>query len=211
MEKNWIDTPLYAISDWLMKLAYINLLWILFTFLGLVVLGFMPATVAMFTIIRKLMVEEEEFPIFKTFLSIFKSEFLKSNLLGIVLGGVGYILYIDFLYLGSIDGHLHSFLSVALVLITICYIAMTLIILPIYIQYDLKFSQYFKHAFLIALINPHIIIFMAVGIVAIYYIFNFLPGLTMFFFGSGFAMLILWCTFLAINRIESKKESLETT
>ncbi|RKL67123.1 hypothetical protein CR203_11465 [Salipaludibacillus neizhouensis] len=210
MEKNWTDTPLYVISDWLMRLAYINLLWILFTFLGGIVLGFMPATVAMFTIIRKLIVKDDQVPIFKTFTRVFKSEFLKSNILGVILGGTGYILYIDFLYLGSIEGYLHSFLSVALVLIAVCYVATVFIILPIYVQYDLKFSHYFKHAFYIALINPHIIIFMAVGVSAIYYVFNFLPGLTMFYFGSGFATLSLWCSLLAINRIERKKESLET-
>lgn len=211
MGRNWTDTPLYAISDWIMRLAYINLLWILFTFLGLILVGFMPATVAMFTLIRKLMLKEDKVPIFKTFFRVFKSEFLKANALGAVLAGVGYILYIDFLYLGTIDGYLHSFLSVGLVLITICFTAIALIILPVYIQYDLKFIQYFKHAFFIALINPHIMIMMAVGIVAMYYIFNFLPGLTMFFFGSSFAVLSIWCTMLALQRIEKKKEALEAT
>ncbi|WP_416147390.1 YesL family protein [Salipaludibacillus sp. HK11] len=210
MAKSMTDTPLYALADWVMKLAYINLLWFLFTFLGLIILGFMPSTVAMFTVVRKLLLKDD-IPIFKTFYRAFKKEFLKSNLLGFVLGVVGFILYIDYLYLGTTDGYIHSALSVGLILISICYIAITLIILPIYVHYDLKFIHYFKHAFFIALISPHIIIFLAVGIVGIYYVFNFLPGLTMFFLGSGVATFSMWCTLMALHRIEKKKETLETT
>nr|WP_052044317.1 DUF624 domain-containing protein [Alkalihalobacillus alcalophilus] len=75
MQRSWADSPLYTISDWIMRLAYINLLWLLFMIIGLFIVGFMPATVAMFTVIRMLLMKEESVPIFKTFLT-----FLKRNL-----------------------------------------------------------------------------------------------------------------------------------
>src|SRR5699024_8438852 len=43
----------YRFSVWTLRLAYVNFCWILFTLLGLVLFGFMPATAAMFSIVRK--------------------------------------------------------------------------------------------------------------------------------------------------------------
>jgi uncharacterized membrane protein YesL len=44
-----ITKPIVTLCDWVAKLAYVNLLWFLFTAAGLLIFGFMPATVALFT------------------------------------------------------------------------------------------------------------------------------------------------------------------
>lgn len=206
MQRNWTDSSLYTVADWVMKLAYLNLLWILFTFLGLLIFGFMPATIAMFTIVRKLVMNEECGNMFKTFASIFKKEWIKSNTIGLILLVVGYILYLDFLYLGTIEGMVHSVLSVGLIVISICYLAITVMIFPVYVHFKLPFKQYFKHAFLISIINPHIMIFVAAGITGTYYLFNFVPGLTLFFCGSLLAAFIMWSAILGFNRVEKKQQ-----
>lgn len=48
----WRGT-LYRYMDWGMRLAYINILWLGGIILGLGVVGFFPATVAMLSVIRK--------------------------------------------------------------------------------------------------------------------------------------------------------------
>ncbi|MBO1911160.1 DUF624 domain-containing protein, partial [Microvirga sp. 3-52] len=55
------------IAHRMIELIYINILWILFTILGLGIFGIFPATVSMFTIVRKIIVKEEKFKIFNTF------------------------------------------------------------------------------------------------------------------------------------------------
>ncbi|MGY0702716.1 DUF624 domain-containing protein [Bacillus subtilis] len=39
--------------EWIMRFAYTNLLWLFFTLLGLGVFGIMPATAALFAVMRK--------------------------------------------------------------------------------------------------------------------------------------------------------------
>ncbi|GAA3329844.1 hypothetical protein GCM10020331_079970 [Ectobacillus funiculus] len=59
--------------------------------------GFMPATVALFTIVRKWLMKEIDIPIWRTFLTVYKkmnSE--KSNILGLILAVGGALIYVDF-------------------------------------------------------------------------------------------------------------------
>ncbi len=39
--------------EWITKIAYLNLLWLGFTLLGLIIFGIFPATAATFTVARK--------------------------------------------------------------------------------------------------------------------------------------------------------------
>src|SRR5699024_9512825 len=64
------------------KLAYLNLLWLLFCVLGGFVFGWAPATVSLFTILKK-WTEKKDLRIFRTFFYTFKNEFIKSNVSGL--------------------------------------------------------------------------------------------------------------------------------
>src|SRR5699024_2683932 len=86
----------YRFSVWLTRLAYLNLLWIAFTIIGLGIFGFMPATTAMFAIARKWLHGEVDIPITKTFWQQYKASFFQTNILGLLLGGVGYLLVVEF-------------------------------------------------------------------------------------------------------------------
>src|SRR5690625_7635570 len=79
----------YRFTVWVVRLVYVNLLWILFTVIGLGVLGIMPATAAMFAVVRKWLRGEDDFPIFTTYKDAYKEEFLKANLLGYILAIIG--------------------------------------------------------------------------------------------------------------------------
>lgn len=58
---------IYHISNWIMRLAYVNFLWILFTLAGFIVFGFFPATIATFAVVRKWIFDTTDIPIFTTF------------------------------------------------------------------------------------------------------------------------------------------------
>src|SRR5690625_7886567 len=81
------------------RMAYVNLLWIFFTILGLGVLGIIPATVSLFTITRKWVMSEQDIPVFKTFWQTYRKEFIKSNMLGVILFEIVFLLYIDLAFL----------------------------------------------------------------------------------------------------------------
>lgn len=79
----------YRISEWIMRFAYVNILWIAFTLIGLVFLGFFPATASLFAVVRKWIQGNNEVPIFSFFWTNYKSSFLKSNILGISIVIIG--------------------------------------------------------------------------------------------------------------------------
>ncbi|MFA9556724.1 DUF624 domain-containing protein [Evansella sp. AB-rgal1] len=62
MDNKGLIGNLYRVSEWLIRLAYINILWMLFTIVGLIILGIAPATATVFTIIRKWFMETRIFP-----------------------------------------------------------------------------------------------------------------------------------------------------
>src|SRR5699024_5867832 len=88
----------YTLANWIMRLAYINVLWIAFSLVGIIIFASFTATIRMFTAIRKWIQGDGDIPIFMTFWATYKKEFLKSKLLSLFLSLIGYILYIDFIF-----------------------------------------------------------------------------------------------------------------
>lgn len=192
---------LYTLTEWITRFAYVNLLWIGFSLLGLVVLGIRPATLAMFTIIRKWLMGESEIPIFRTFWNSYKKEFLKSNGLGIVIVLLAYIIFIDLSYI-----KLDTIIQIPLYLIIFAIVMTILYIFPVYVHYNITFFQLFKNAFFIMMVNPLSSIMMLIGFAALFFVMKFLPALLFFFGGSLSAGIIMSSCYLAFQKIEKKQK-----
>lgn len=207
-----ISSKLYTFLNLIYRLAIINLLWLCFTVIGLILFGFFPATVAMFTVIRK-EVLKEDMPIFQTFWSTYKQEFLKSNLLGLILVVIGYILYIDIVFLKYISGAI-QILYIPVLIMCIVYILMLLYIFPVYVHYHVTIAQVIKNAFLMMVLYPIITFLMIIfGLVVSYIMFK-IPSSIIFFSGSIISYIIMWCANIAFQKntekLEKKAESLST-
>ncbi len=72
----------YRFSDRFAKLVYVNILWIAFSLLGGVVLGFAPATMAMFAVTRNWTRGGEEWSLFRLFWRKYRQEFWSANAVG---------------------------------------------------------------------------------------------------------------------------------
>jgi uncharacterized membrane protein YesL len=196
---------IFRFSEWAMKLAYLNFLWILFTILGLGVLGFMPATVATFTIARKWLKQEEDIPIGKTFFSTYKKEFLKSNGIGFILAMIGMILYVNVQYLNVIENPIIHIVIVSFIfMMSIFYGILILYIVPVYVHFDLKLSQYFKYALMIGIMNIPLTILMILSIYLLYLFLMFIPGLIPLFVVSMLALVIMGISYYAFYLIEKQ-------
>lgn len=191
----------YKLCDWIMKLAYINLLWIVFSILGLVVFGFFPATIAMFVIVRKMLMGDFDIPVFKTFWESYKKDFIKGNLLGLVLLVLGYFLYVDVHLLKNTSGLINLMYYPAL-LICIGFVLTVFYAFPTFVHYDVKVHQVLKSSFIIMLMNPLSTILMAMGGIAIYLLMTTVPGLIPIFSGSTTAVIIMWSSFFAFSKIQ---------
>lgn len=197
----------YQLCVWVTRFAYVNVLWILFTLLGFVLFGVMPSTVAMFAVIRKWVNGDSEVPIFKTFLEVYRVEFLKSNILGYVFLAVGAILYIDLYFLRTQEGLVNLFLTYGILVLFFIYFVMLLFIFPIFVHFELKFKQYITWPLIIGVIHPIVTIGMIIGtIVAFYVLFKMLPALALFFGGSVMAFILMWGSTQTFAKFESAKE-----
>lgn len=201
MEMEGLAGRFLRICEIISRLAYANVLWIIFTVLGLGIFGFMPATVALFTVTRKWVMGDRNIPVFKTFWNTYRKEFFKSTLFGIVLIAIGYIIYIDLAF--SPTGGLFTLLRAGLFICGISYVILLLYIFPIYVHYDWKKRLYIKYALLLGISYPHYTFLMVAGIVALYYLCVSIPGLIPFFSVSLLAYISMWSAYKVIQKMES--------
>lgn len=196
----------YIICEWVMRLAYLNILWLFFTIVGFIVFGFFPATTAMFAVVRKWLMKETDLPVFKTFWGYYKSDLVKSNLLGLVILIVGYILYIDITMLRNASGVIQIFYIPSLI-ITLGFVLTVFYMFPTYVHYDIGILQVAKNSFFIMVLNPMSTIMMFIGSTIFYYLLKGVPGLAPFVSGSAFAYLVMWSAILAFSKIQRKQEA----
>jgi uncharacterized membrane protein YesL len=197
---DWMG-KLLGICQWITRLAYINLLWLLFMILGLFVLGAAPATVAMFTLIRKWIMGESDLPVFTTYWETYKKEFWKANSLGFILAGISIILYLDWRLISSLQGSLYPILMGCLIGVFFLFLVLTLFIFPVYVQYEYKTLQYIKTAFLLGISYPLYTMVMISAAICVSAISIFFNGVGILFFGSGLSLAFMYISNLLFVKI----------
>ncbi|MCI2257116.1 YesL family protein [Domibacillus sp. PGB-M46] len=197
----------YGAMEWIAKFAYINLLWIGFSLIGLVVLGFFPATISMFTIIRKWLMGDTGIPIFRTFWTTYKSEFIRSNGLGLLIVVVAGLIVLDLVFMKNLGNSFISVIQIPLYIIMFAAVMTMIYLFPVYVHYELKLAQMIKNAFLMMLINPLENLTMIAGIVAVFFVVKFIPGLGFFFGGSLTAAIIMATCYPVFEKMEKKRRT----
>jgi uncharacterized membrane protein YesL len=208
MHFNGVINKAYTGCEWVMKLAYVNILWVLFSLSGLFLFGMSPASVALFTILRKWLINETDIPIFRTFLDTYKKEFIKANKIGWLMAMIGMFLYIDFKFIINMGATIQYVLSVPLLIITILYFITMLYIFPVYVSYELGMVQYIKNSFYIGIINMHITILMIAATFLLGILYTYIPGVVPFFSVSLVALIVMIGAKQSFQRIEEKQKKL---
>lgn len=198
------------IPEWIIKFAYINVLWVCFSLLGIIIFGLFPATTAMFAVVRKWLLGEGDLPIFKTFWTFYKKDFLKSNFLGLVLFLIGVALYIYYQLFQQTAGNHLEWIHYLLLAVTFLY-AMTLsYAFPVFVHYEITVFQVIKTSFLTMIVSPMSTIMMVAGGIIVYLAMTTFPGLIPIFGGSLVSFLLMWSTHLSFSNIEQKKKRLSS-
>ena len=187
-------------AEWLTKLLHIQLIWILFCLIGLVIGGIFPATFSMFAIIRKWIIKQDDFPVLKTFMRTYKKVFIKSNILGygMILLGFSIYYYIQ----------LFSTISIVLVAVTsmfgLVYLMTSLFIIPVYVHFNISLPEVIKHAGIIAVSHPLHILLMVLSLIAFWYIMLLLPAMLPFIGFSFLSYVLMFIANTAFTSIERK-------
>nr|WP_309101484.1 DUF624 domain-containing protein [Fredinandcohnia onubensis] len=170
------NDKLNRFGEWVIRLVFLNFLWIGFSILGLGIFGVFPATSAMFSVLRKWFIGNDRVKISAEFFSYYKKDFWKSNGLGYFLLILAVVLWTDYRFVSSI-ANLGMFSLGYVLLIFLVFSLLSLCVLfPIYSHYHLAFFQYIKNAILFPLTNILSMFLLAALLSVIQFIFNQLPG-----------------------------------
>lgn len=187
-----------------LKLIYVNVLWILFTLVGLVAFGIFPATGALFTVTKKLMDKEKNLKIFQTFWNAFRKDFFVLNGVFLFFLIIGYFFYFNVKFLSINEGKL-QFLYPVLALIGTAYFISLLFFFPVFTHFKLRFWQYLKQTFLIAITSPKELILIVLTGAIILTVIYFLPGIIPLFLGSVFAYISTVLSHKAFEKVRLRK------
>ena len=228
MEMRGLMGGFYRISEWIMRLSVINVLWIvcsipfffvvfsffvqpevqvsmelvkqwLFLLAILAPFTLIPSTAAMFTVARKWVTGDPDVPLLKTFFRGYKENYLQSMLGGILLEIIGILLYINYTFYSGHTG-LTKLLSFVFLLLLFLLLAVFLNYISIMVHFHMKLWQVLKNAVLVTIGNPFVSISMIIMNVVIIYISFKITFLIPFFMGSLMAI----ATFFQFHRSYEK-------
>jgi|SRR5699024_239794 len=178
------------LTHWIVKLAYLNILWLLFFILGGGIFGWAPATVGLFTVLFKWK-NNEKCVIFPTFFNIYKREFVNSNLCGVLILFFTALFLVNFRTLFQLPvTKISSLFLIGNGSLFILFILSLLFFFPIYIHYSGKLRVIVQKLFLITLGNlPFVVLVLILSFIWVSVLFRF-PGLIIFFSVSIFALIV---------------------
>ncbi|MER2048413.1 MAG: DUF624 domain-containing protein [Solibacillus sp.] len=194
----------YSFGVKLLKIIYLNFLWLFFSAIGLFAFGLFPATIALFTITRQFLLDIDK-PITRTFWEVYKTEWVRGNGYAVISYIIVLILAIDFYAIYMFDSL--SILLIPTFIIAFIIFGTLFFFFPVYVHFDLAFLPMIKQAFLFTITSPFTVILNALSIVLIYGIFNIMPGAIPLFAGSVVSLFVMKFSLRSFKKIEQGKVS----
>lgn len=183
------------LGNWCFNIVLLNILWIVFTGSGLFVFGLFPATASVFSVLKKMIMEDENTPILRPFFKTFKAEFIKSNIIGYLFLVIGIVLYMNLRIIGTIGNDFLQLTMASITVVTVIVFVLTLLyIFPLFVHFDFKLLQYPVHAFVLALAKPLHTIFLLILLGGIGYSFYIVPEFIFIFGFSAVCFVIMKVT-----------------
>ncbi|MBS4219235.1 YesL family protein [Bacillus sp. FJAT-49711] len=192
MDGKRIVSTLDRLFQWIMRLAAVNGLWILFTAFGLFAGGVFPATVAALGVSRKWIMGEQELKLWKTFKQIYFQEFVGANILGWILSIVGGLLYLNYKVLADAASEILFIIPFMFYLILFFYCIILLWTFPLLVHYKATWFQHLRNALIIGLSKIHYTAASGLVIISVIFFSLEFPGMIPFFSISIAALGCMW-------------------
>ncbi|WKA55396.1 YesL family protein [Planococcus shixiaomingii] len=205
---NAMSSIIYAALEWITRFAYLNLLWIVFTLAGGILFGFFPSTTAMFAVSREWLKGNTDKPVLQTFWNYYRTDFWKSNRLGLFVALIGLLIALDIFYIQS-STELVSWTYIPLFAFMLLNVLFLFYLFPSFVHYDIKVRSVIKNAFLLMLINPINNILILLTMAPLYFLMSFLPALLVIFGGSAYAFITMWFALHAFNKANKASGKVE--
>lgn len=180
---------IYGVAVEIYELLILNILWIGCTLLGGIIFGWAPSTVALLTILRDKIMKKENGSISKKFWRIYRDEFKRINIISIVIMILSFMVYVNRSNFQVQSGTFYYGMYILSTFGKWAIIAITLVIFPIYVNYNMSIKEYFMKSILIIIMRPLVLICIALWCWVFYSVFVMIPGVLPVFgialFGYG--------------------------
>jgi uncharacterized membrane protein YesL len=194
-----------VVCEWIWRAILVNLYWIAFTILGLGVFGFFPASIALFTIVRRWLRKDCDLPVWATFKQVYFKEWKRSNGIGLVFYSIGLFLFVDIRIAEQVmTGIFASFLLIILYILVFVLLLAVGNFFSLYVHYELSTKEYVKQSFLFTLTGLPSTIFIGVGLLVIGMLLIRFPGLVPFISGVAPAYWMMVVSLNRYNRLEKR-------
>ncbi len=239
MEMNGFMGGLYRITEWIMRFSVTNVLWVIcsapFFFFGLSLLTaentdqirsviilmaavapftFFPATTAMFSVVRKWIMGQEDAPLLRTYFRGFKENYVQSLIGGLLYTVIYAVMILNFQFYSdqsNLSGILAIMFLVFMVVLGISAFHFFSMLSHMY----MSTIQILKNSVLITIGRPLTSIMLALSAGAVLYIsFYQFPFLIPFFMGSLIAYMAFWYFYRVYQKaldIQKQKEEEEAS
>ncbi|WP_163580177.1 YesL family protein [Gracilibacillus saliphilus] len=195
---------LYKTMVWISRLAYLNMLWLLFSIIGLLFLGVFPSVVAALAIERKWIRGNRDFPLFKQFWSEFKDHFIQANVIGYFFTFLLMLLYVNITLVQSLDHWIRLLMLFLLFGLAFLVSIIFVYIFPTFVHFRATFFDYLTYAFVVALVSPLNTLLILLNIGGFFFIGYYFPGVVFVFAGSGLTFITMWFSYQSLKKIENK-------
>lgn len=136
--EQYTNSKLYTIFDKLYKLIMLNLIWIATVAIGFGVITLFPATIALSVLLNSINLDQE-FSLLRSFFTVFKKEFRKSQKLFLVLMLFGLLIGFDLVYFIDLflsrPSMMNAFIVWLFLFISIFYAMVLIHIGPVYVYF----------------------------------------------------------------------------
>ncbi|RUS47730.1 YesL family protein [Cohnella sp. AR92] len=231
MEMRGMMGGFYKISEWIMRLAVTNVLWVLCSipvflaaFSGLVTADqegslvwhtivisilspftLFPATSAMFSVARKWVMGDTDVPLFKTFFRNYKQNYVQAMLGGIIYAVLFAVLFIDYrVYLKDLDGF--GVLAILFLALMVLLFVSVFQFFSLLSHFHMKTMQLIKNSVILTIGRPFRSLSTAIvsGFILYISIFTKFTFLIPFFMGSLIAVFAFFNFYQTIQKMQAK-------
>lgn len=184
-------------SLWIWKTMQLNVIWFMHILLGGVVLGFFPATTAMFATTRRWLKGGLEEPIYDGYHRYYKEHFWKTNAIGWIYMSIGVFLALDLYLVTQLKGIVVLFSTAIILFLSILYVFSFLYVFPYYVHFEQSLKHYLIQPFILTLISFKQNLVITIGLAMVGYLIYQMPGLIPFALG---VMPAYWIMKVSMNR-----------
>ncbi|SFM24504.1 Uncharacterized membrane protein YesL [Gracilibacillus orientalis] len=181
---NQTEPMLFRILHVFASFVTLQLLWFFFS-LGIITV--IPATVAMYAVVLEWSKNGIDIGIWKTFFHSFKMHFRKTLFLGVNVGVIAIILFMNASIIPTLTGFLHFSMQVIWLFAASVFLFTVIAMIPLIVTSHLKGMKLWKHAWIASItILPDILLIGGIGavfaIVGLYFPIAIIIGVSLFAF-----------------------------